>query len=172
LVNKRLLLVLYDTMWLANKRFWEWNKKEITYIDICCYQVVVLIFNTKNASFSHPGKGSLKNCWDNLRDLGKWWGAIRNAVMMTGTGGSVNNKDAEDVFNQEVLNITWLTDGTRQDLYSLSCRRGWESCGVPNIELAMMQLIHSRKALETDPIACAGTCSQSPVEGFYHWLKV
>jgi hypothetical protein len=29
----------------------------------------------------------------------------------------------------------------------------WESSGVPNIELAMMQLIHSRKALETDPIA-------------------
>jgi hypothetical protein len=28
----------------------------------------------------------------------------------------------------------------------------WESSGVPNIELAM-KLIHSRKALETDPIA-------------------
>jgi hypothetical protein len=29
---------------------------------------------------------------------------------------------------------------------------GNQSSGVPNIELAMMQLIHSRKALETDPI--------------------
>jgi hypothetical protein len=42
-----------------------------------------------------------------------------------------------------------------RDLYSsfLKVRGTWESSGVPNIELAMMQLIHSRKALETDPIA-------------------
>jgi hypothetical protein len=40
-----------------------------------------------------------------------------------------------------------------RDLYSsfLKVRGTWESSGVPNIELAMMQLIHSRKALETDP---------------------
>jgi hypothetical protein len=46
-----------------------------------------------------------------------------------------------------------------RDLYSsfLKVRGTWESSGVPNIELAMMQLIHSRKALETDPIAHAGT---------------
>jgi hypothetical protein len=39
-----------------------------------------------------------------------------------------------------------------RDLYSsfLKVRGTWESSGVPNIELAMMQLIHSRKALETD----------------------
>jgi hypothetical protein len=42
-----------------------------------------------------------------------------------------------------------------RDLYSsfLKVWGTWESSGVPNIELAMMQLIHSRKALETDPIA-------------------
>jgi hypothetical protein len=46
-----------------------------------------------------------------------------------------------------------------RDLYSSFLSGGtWESSGVPNIELAMMQLIHSRKALETDPIALhAGT---------------
>jgi hypothetical protein len=46
-----------------------------------------------------------------------------------------------------------------RDLYSsfLKVRGTWESSGVPNIELAMMQLIHSRKALETDPIKHAGT---------------
>jgi hypothetical protein len=36
-----------------------------------------------------------------------------------------------------------------RDLYSFLKYRGtWESSGVPNIELAMMQLIHSRKALK------------------------
>jgi hypothetical protein len=37
-----------------------------------------------------------------------------------------------------------------RDLYSsfLKVQGTWESSGVPNIELAMMQLIHSRKALK------------------------
>jgi hypothetical protein len=48
-------------------------------------------------------------------------GAIKKAfVMMTGTGGSVNNKDAEDVLLiQEVLTYCdqrW--DGGNRDLYS------------------------------------------------------
>jgi hypothetical protein len=43
-----------------------------------------------------------------------------------------------------------------------------ESCGVPNIEL-MMQLIHSRKALETDPIAtCRNYRIPITLEEFYH----
>jgi hypothetical protein len=51
------------------------------------------------ASFpSHPGKGSLKNCLGQSKGSWKVMGAIKKAfVMMTGTGGSVNNKDAEDV---------------------------------------------------------------------------
>jgi hypothetical protein len=36
-----------------------------------------------------------------------------------------------------------------RDLYSTFLMGGtWESSGVPNIELAMMQLIHSRKETE------------------------
>jgi hypothetical protein len=36
-----------------------------------------------------------------------------------------------------------------RDLYSTKVMGGtWESSGVPNIELAMMQLIHSRKETE------------------------
>jgi hypothetical protein len=81
------------------------------------------------------------------------WGAIKKAfVMMTGTGGF---KDAEDVLLiQEVLNSD--DQQTGMGLWNpafFKVRGTWESSGVPNIELAMMQLIHSRKALETDPIA-------------------
>jgi hypothetical protein len=52
-----------------------------------------------------------------------------------------------------------------RDLYSsfLKVRGTWESSGVPNIELAMMQLIHSRKALETDPIAYMQELQEFPL---------
>jgi hypothetical protein len=52
-----------------------------------------------------------------------------------------------------------------RDLYSsfLKVRGTWESSGVPNIELAMMQLIHSRKALETDPIAYMQELQEFPI---------
>jgi hypothetical protein len=38
--------------------------------------------------------------------------------------------------------------GNRDHSAFLGYRGTWESSGVPNIELAMMQLIHSRKALK------------------------
>jgi hypothetical protein len=47
--------------------------------------------------------------------------------------------------------------GNRIFIPAFKVRGTWESSGVPNIELAMMQLIHSRKALETDPRLHAGT---------------
>jgi hypothetical protein len=58
-----------------------------------------------------------------------------------------------------------------RDLYSSFLSGGtWESSGVPNIELAMMQLIHSRKALETDPIAYMQELQEFPItgRGVYH----
>jgi hypothetical protein len=57
-----------------------------------------------------------------------------------------------------------------RDLYSSFLKRTWESSGVPNIELAMMQLIHSRKALETDPIAYMQELQEFPItlEEVYH----
>jgi hypothetical protein len=91
--------------------------------------------------------------------------------MMTGTGGSVNNKDAEDVLLiQEVLTYRDQRMGKERDLYSsfLKVRGTWESSGVPNIELAMMQLIHSRKALETDPIAYMQELQEFYSGGVYH----
>jgi hypothetical protein len=51
--------------------------------------------------FPSHRKGSLKIVWEQSK--GSWrWGAIKKRfVMMTGTGGSVNNKDAEDVFTNQ-----------------------------------------------------------------------
>jgi hypothetical protein len=54
--------------------------------------------------FLHPGKGSLKNCLGQSKGSWKVMGAIKKAfVMMTGTGGSVNNKDEDVLLIQEVL---------------------------------------------------------------------
>jgi hypothetical protein len=78
--------------------------------------------------------------------------------MMTGTGGSVNNKDAEDVFtNPRGFNLLVINEwGQETGIFYSSFLKVMGEPGnlVPNIELAMMQLIHSRKALETDPITC------------------
>jgi hypothetical protein len=86
--------------------------------------------------------------------------------MMTGTGGSVNNKDAEDVLLiQEVLTTRDQRMGTgNRDLYSSFKVGGtWESSGVPNIELAMMQLIHSRKLWKQTLSLHAGTTGIPPL---------
>jgi hypothetical protein len=96
-------------------------------------------------------------------------GAIKKAfVMMTGTGGSVNNKDAEDVFtNPRGFNLLVINEwGQETGIFIpafLKYGGTWESSGVPNIELAMMQLIHSRKALETDPIAYMQELQEFPI---------
>jgi hypothetical protein len=82
-------------------------------------------------SFS-PGKGSLKKLFrDNLKIL-ESDGAIKKAFVMTGTGGSVNNKDAEDVLLiQEVLTLV-INEWGQETLYSsfLKVQGTWESSGV------------------------------------------
>jgi hypothetical protein len=122
------------------------------------------------ASFpSHPGKGSLKNCLGQSKGSWKVMGAIKKAfVMMTGTGGSVNNKDAEDVFtNPRGFNLLVINEwGQETGIFIpafLKYGGTWESSGVPNIELAMMQLLHSRKALESDPIAYMQELQEFPI---------
>jgi hypothetical protein len=74
-------------------------------------------------------------------------GAIKKAFVMTGRYRWIN-KDAEDVFtNQEVLTLVINRWGQKQGSYSNFLKYGGEQESVC-IELAMMQLIHSRKALE------------------------
>jgi hypothetical protein len=77
--------------------------------------------------------------------------------MMTDRYRWICKQQAEDVFtNQEVLTLVINSGDRNRDLIPafLKYRGTWESSGVPNIELAMMQLIHSRKALETDYNTC------------------
>lgn len=122
------------------------------------------------ASFpSHPGKGSLKNCLGQSKGSWKIMGSIKKAfVMMTGTGGSVNNKDAEDVFtNPRGFNLLVVNEwGQETGIFIpafLKYGGTWEPCGVPNIELAMRQLIQSRKALESDPEAYMQELQEFPI---------
>lgn len=122
------------------------------------------------ASFpSHPGKGSLKNCLGQSKGSWKIMGSIKKAfVMMTGTGGSVNNKDAEDVFtNPRGFNLLVINEwGQETGIFIpafLKYGGTWESSGVPNIELAMRQLIFSRKALESDPSAYMQELQEFPI---------
>jgi len=125
------------------------------------------------ASFpSHPSKGSLKNCLGQSKGSWKIMGSIKKAfVMMTGTGGSVNNKDAEDVFtNPDGFNILKVTEWTENPKGTgifipafLKYGGTWEGTGVPNIELAMRQIVDSRKALENDPVAFTQELQEFPI---------
>ena len=122
------------------------------------------------ASFpSHPGKGSLKNVLGQSK--GSWiiMGSFKKAfVVMTGTGGSVDNKDAEDVFtNPKGFNLLEINEwGRPTSLFIPSFLKyggTWESTGVPNIELAMRLISESRKALENDPVAYTQELQEFPI---------
>jgi hypothetical protein len=122
------------------------------------------------ASFpSHPSKGSLKNCLGQSKGSWKIMGSIMKAfVMLTGTGGSVNNKDAEDVFtNPRGFNLLLVNEWGRETGIFIPAylKYGgtWEHSGVPNIELAMRQLIQSRKDLESDPVAFMQELQEFPI---------
>lgn len=122
------------------------------------------------ASFpSHPAKGSLKNCLGQSKGSWKIMGSIMKAfVMMTGTGGSVDNKDAEDIFtNPEGFNLLEINEwGKPTGIFIpafIKYGGTWEATGVPNIELAMMLILKSRKALETDPVAYLQELQEFPI---------
>jgi hypothetical protein len=77
-------------------------------------------------------------------------------VMMTGTGGSVNKGCRGCFTNPRGFNLLVINEwGQETGIFIPAFLKCGEpgNLAVPNIELAMMQLIHSRKALETDPIA-------------------
>lgn len=122
------------------------------------------------ASFpSHPKKGSLKNCIGQSKGSWKVMGSIMKAfVMFTGTGGSVNNKDAEDVFtNPHGFNLLATNEwGKETGIFIpafLKYGGTWEATGVPNISLAMSLLLKSRKLLESDPVAFIQELQEFPI---------
>lgn len=118
---------------------------------------------------SHPSKGSLKNVIGQSK--GSWlvMGAFKKAfVIYTGTGGSVNNKDAEDVFTNPLgYNLVSTNEwGKETGLFIPSFLKyggTWEATGVPNIELAMMQILKDRKNLESDPVAYLKQLQEFPI---------
>ena len=87
---------------------------------------------------------------------------------MTGTGGSVNNKDAEDVFtNPRGFNLLAVNEwGKETGIFIpafLKYGGTWEHCGTPDIELAMRLIVISRKALESDPVASMQELQEFPI---------
>lgn len=118
---------------------------------------------------AHPSKGSLKNCIGQSKGSWKVMGSVLKAfVIMTGTGGSVNNKDAEDVFtNPDGFNLLKITEwgkdtGVFIPTY-LKFAQTWERYGVPDINLAMLRVLEGRKVLESDPIAYMQELQEFPI---------
>jgi len=124
---------------------------------------------------SHPSIGSLKNVIGQSK--GSWLiqGSIKKAfVMYTGTGGSVNNKDAEDIFmNPEGFNILPVEEwgdknhpNQKTGLFipsSLKYGGTWESYGTPDIELATKLMLDSREHLKSDPVAYTQELQEFPI---------
>jgi len=118
---------------------------------------------------SHPSKGSLKNCIGQSK--GSWlvMGSIKKAfVVYTGTGGSVNNKDAEDVFtNPKGYNLIEVNEwGKETSLFIPSFLKyggTWEQKGTPNVQLAMELIIMKRKSLESDHVAYEKELQEFPI---------
>jgi len=118
---------------------------------------------------SHPSKGSLKNVIGQSK--GSWLiqGSIKKAfVVFTGTGGSVNNKDAEAVFtNPRGFNIIEVNEwGKPTGLFIptfLKYGGTWEHRGTPNIQLALELIIEKRKGLENDPVSYMMELQEFPI---------
>jgi len=122
------------------------------------------------ASFpSHPSKGSLKNVIGQSK--GSWivMGSYKKAfVIYTGTGGSVDNKDAEDVFtNPKGFNLLEVNEwGRPTSLFipsHLKYGGTWESYGTPNVDLALTLIVNHRKDLESDPVAYIQELQEFPI---------
>jgi hypothetical protein len=124
---------------------------------------------------SHPSIGSLKNVIGQSK--GSWLiqGSIKRAfVMFTGTGGSVNNKDAEDIFtNPDGFNILAVQEWG--DQYHPEMKTGlfipstlkyggtWESYGTPDVELATALMLKNRESLKKDHIAYIQELQEFPI---------
>ena len=119
---------------------------------------------------SHPSKGSLKNVIGQSK--GSWlvMGSFKKAfVVFTGTGGSVNNKDAEDVFtNPRGYNLIEVNEwGKATSLFIptfLKYGGTWEPSGVPDIARALDMIVERRKDLESDPVAYMKELQEFPID--------
>ena len=118
---------------------------------------------------SHPSKGSLKNVIGQSK--GSWlvMGSFKKAfVVYTGTGGSVNNKDAEDVFtNPTAYNLIEVNEwGKPTSLFIptfLKYAGTWEKTGTPDVKLALERVHKNREGLESDPVAYLKELQEFPI---------
>ena len=124
---------------------------------------------------AHPSVGSLKNVIGQSK--GSWLiqGSFKKAfVIYTGTGGSVNNADAEDVFmNPEGFNILPVTEwgpvenpNMKTGLFipsPLKYGGTWETTGTPDIGLATMLMLKSREMMKADHVAYNQELQEFPI---------
>jgi hypothetical protein len=108
----------------------------------------------KSLHLSFSPKRLTENCLGQSKGL-ESDGAIKKAfVMMTGTGGSVQQGCRGCFTNPRGFNLLVINEwGQETGIFIPAFGEPGNLAVCANIELAMMQLIHSRKALETDPIA-------------------
>jgi hypothetical protein len=113
--------------------------------------------------------GSLKACIRESR--GSWLvqGSIKKCIVMyTGTGGSVENDEAEDVFNKpKAYNIYPIYDfsdeGSGVFIPTHIKRAGtWETTGCPDIAAATLEVDAEREAAKNDPKAYTGLLQEFP----------
>jgi len=111
------------------------------------------------AAFAGEGKkGSLKEVF--MQSRGSWVinGMIRKAfVMLSGTGGSVENDEAMDLFiNPERYDIYPIHDwgGSTGIFIPVQYKTGgtWEKTGVPDLEEALIVDERYRERLKDDPV--------------------
>lgn len=124
---------------------------------------------------AHPSIGSLKNAIGQSK--GSWiiQGSMKKAyVMYTGTGGSVNNKDAEDIFMNpdgfNILSVQEWGDKFHPDQKTglfipspLKYGGTWEHYGTPDVELATSLMLLNREAIKSDHVAYIQELQEFPI---------
>lgn len=122
-------------------------------------------------AFPSKGLGNLKDVLAQSRGSNKVGGGImKNFVMMLGTGGSVSNDHAKEVFHKpdayDFLSINeW--DGMNTGIFiPVQIKRAgtWEDDGVPDIKKALEQEAKERDKLKAagDPVSYNNYCQEYP----------
>lgn len=125
-------------------------------------------------------KGSLRSCMRESR--GSWYvgGSIKKCtVMYTGTGGTVENDEAADIFlnptaheilpvfdwpEGQVKNSSGEMKGTGAFIPTHLKRSGtWESTGCPDIATATEETLEEREKAMADPISYMGLLQEYPM---------
>lgn len=113
-------------------------------------------------------KGNLRSCMRESR--GSWWvGSIKKCmVMYTGTGGTVENDEAEEIFlNPQAHNILptydWDESGTGVFIpVHVKWSGSYEETGCPDITKAEAEIDAQRAEAKNDPVSYMGLLQEYP----------